>query len=216
MEGNFDPNIKTGFRSAFHSWCHQAVIEGYREMAKDTNAGFSEWEEEDLSARLAKESQDLRWVKQKNIKIIPEYRLYDDKVYSGQKKAKSAGRIDFLFSSWNNDEDHDYFAEAKNLYDTDRRNAGDASKSKRYYINGGIKRFVSSAYPYGFLLGYVLRGEIDEMVSSLNKMIEKIGPSPFTGQIAAKTTLHLHPYCYMSSNTAESGTLELRHIFLKF
>ena len=185
-------------------------------MVKDTTAGFSEWEEEDLSARLAKESQDLKWVKQKSIKIIPEYRLYDDKVYSGQKKAKSAARIDFLFSSWNDNEDHDYFAEAKNLYHTDRRSPGDANRSKNYYIKGGIERFASGVYPHGFLLGYVLRGEIDEVVSNLNQVMEKKGLSPHIGQITAKSTLHSHPYCYTSNNMTESGTLELRHIFLKF
>lgn len=216
MQDNLDQNIETGFLSAFHGWCYQAVIEGYREMARDVAAGFSEWEEEDISARLAKESQDLKWVKKKKIKIIPEVRLYDDDVYTGKKKAKSTRRIDFLFTNWFGEEDYEYYAEAKNLYQADRRRRGDANESKKYYVNGGIERFVSGAYPLGFLLGYVLRGEIDEVIRGINQIIDKKRLLPRIGHITSQSTLHSHPFCYTSTNTTSNGVLDMRHIFLKF
>ena len=197
--------------------CHQAVIEGYRAMLKDANAGFSEWEEENITARLRKEILGLPFVNSKKIDVVREFQLDNDAIISGEKPAKSARRIDFRFhSTWSVKDEYEYFAEAKNLYHTDRRNTGDASKSKNYYIEGGIARFVNGAYPPGFLVGYVLRGEIEEVVNSINQIIERKNFSPRIGQIREKSTLHSHPYCYNSINTTQFGNLELWHIFLKY
>ena len=52
MGDNLDVNIVNGFQLAFHGWCYQAVIEGYREMVKDVVAGFSELDEEDISRSI--------------------------------------------------------------------------------------------------------------------------------------------------------------------
>jgi len=213
---DINQNIRDSFQQSFYGWCHEAVIEGYLKMLMDTAANFSEWEEENLTARLKKEMLDLPLVKRKKIDVIREYQLDDDAIISGEKKAKSAKRIDFRFlSKWASKVDFEYFAEAKNLYQTDRRSTGDASDSRAYYIDGGIARFVNGEYPYGFMLGYVLRGEIDEVVFKINNLISNRN-SPRIGKISEKETLHAHPFCFTSLNIALGNELKLRHIFLKF
>ncbi|MBK8561862.1 MAG: hypothetical protein IPN76_00520 [Saprospiraceae bacterium] len=214
MEDKLNPNIVTDFQSAFHGWCYRAVIEGYREMVKDIAAGFSEWEEESLTARLRNEMLKSPIVKAKKIDIVREFYLDDALILEGKKAAKSARRIDFRFcSKWTFEEEFEYYAEAKNLYQTGKR----ASQSKNYYITDGIERFIGGFYPQGFMLGYVLRGEIEETVIGINHIIiEKKKISPRIGHITSKSNLYAHPYCYSSSNTLVDGILELRHIFLKF
>lgn len=188
-------------------------------MVKDTTAGFSEWDEENLTARLKKEMLASPVVKSKKIDIVRDYYIDDDAILSGTKPAKSARRIDFRFySKWTFENEYEYFAEAKNLYHADRRRRGDANESKNYYISDGIQRYVSGAYPNGFMLGYVLRGEIESIVSDINQIMDKkiMPPSISIGHITSKSTLHSHPFCYTSTNTMSNGVLELRHIFLKF
>ncbi len=215
MEGKLNQAIVDGIRYAFYGWCQQAVIEGYREMLKDSTAQFSEWEEENLSARLIDESAKLKWVKRFQISILPEIRLYDPDILSGTKKARSAKRIDFRFSKWYGEIDSVYYAEAKNLYFT---NIGkrDASLSKRYYVSDGIERFASGSYPAGFMLGYILHGDVEDVVNDLNSVLTKRNINPNIGLIGSKSTLHSHPFCYSSVNQTSNGILELKHIFLKF
>lgn len=191
----------------------------------DAPTDYHSWEEEDITKRLKIVMRKLPIIRTERIWVDREYYLDEDDDFAGTKGAKKADRIDFLFLSWSQQEDVQYFGEAKNLSaktwyknpeaGTNRVNAG--SYYKRY-IETGIQRVVSGKYSHlhAFLIGYIMNGHTPEIVTKLNQMIQAQELSPEIGLIENRKTFCEHPDCYTSNNIPRGIPKRLIHIFLDF
>ena len=221
MDGSINSKIRDNFWLKFTGWCHQAVIEAYRKMIKNS-IDYKQWEEEDISAALYKEMEELLFIKSKQISIVPEFRLYNDKVKTGEKKAKNTDRIDFRFTKWKLKDEKKYFGEAKNLsHKTWSKLAGatvDASYYRGRYIETGIEKIVFGEYSavIGFLIGYVVNGSAKNNVLRLNSLIQTRNLPPKIGLIENKMAICGYSECYISKNLKANFIINLQHIFLEF
>ena len=147
------------------------------------------------------------------IDIIPEYRLYKNDGIA----AKSAARIDFRFSGWSTNQ-WEYFAEAKNLIEIDSFKAGrktkiSANKLHRRYIETGIDNYLSSKYPQnGCLIGYILQGKTENIVSMLNISLCALNRKT---ELLQSKDLEFADFisCYVSSH---EKFLSMKHLMFDF
>ena len=170
-------------------------------------------EEEDISKELLlsinANIKRMEW----QIDIIPEYRLYKNDGIA----AKSAARIDFRFSGWSTNQ-WEYFAEAKNLIEIDSFKAGrktkiSANKLHRRYIETGIDNYLSSKYPQnGCLIGYILQGKTENIVSMLNISLCALNRKT---ELLQSKDLEFADFisCYVSSH---EKFLSMKHLMFDF
>jgi len=222
MNGKTKTKIILKFLEKTRYWCHRAVIEAYQKMM-ESGTDYHEWEEEDISKALYEKMKRLDLVRNKEITIIPEFRLYGAKYSKKKAKAKEADRIDFLFSRWKLNVELEYFGEAKNLSSktwTKSHNEAtvDASYYGGRYIDTGIKHLTSGSYALlnGFLIGYIVNGSAKENLDSLNSLIIKRKLPPKIGLIENPKPICSYPACYTSKNIEKKEEVILQHIFLEF
>lgn len=207
--------------SKFTGYCHQSVIEGYRKMLSEPT-DYKEWEEEDISLKLCEIMEDLPVIKSKKITVVPEFKLYGKNAISDDVKAKNTDRIDFRFSAWKFREQFRYFGEAKNLSLKNWTKQIGTNVSASYYrgryIDTGIEKIISGAYSKidAFLIGYVVNGNAQNNVVSLNKLIKERKLPPRIGLIGKQVPISGYSECYLSQNDKGGEVFELQHIFLEF
>ncbi|MBF0577166.1 hypothetical protein [Dysgonomonas sp. GY617] len=168
MSGNFKSEYINSTLQILERRCLTLLSEGYCVTKSKGNISI-DWEEEDISKELLLSLNTNRKRLEWQIDIIPEYRIYKNNGIA----AKCASRIDFRFSDWTRNQ-WEYFAEAKNLIEVDSFKVGretkvSAIKLHKRYIETGIDNYVSDKYPSnGCLIGYILQGKIDNIISCLN------------------------------------------------
>lgn len=220
--GQLNEKYKKGYWTVFKRQCHELVVRGYFELLK-SELNYREWEEEDISAALYLEMDEIQEGEFQNITIVPEFRIYDDEIRHGLKKAKRADRIDFRFSSWNLKKDLRYFGEAKNLSEktwnkeTNKARV-DASNYRSRYLKTGIERIVSGKYSAlpCFLVGYIVNGSANQNFENLNKHIQKRRVTDDIGLLEVHHPIWNYDYCYISKNLRNKKQINLPHIFLEF
>jgi len=221
MAGKLKPEIQAKFWLKFTNWCHQAVVLGYQQI-KDNGIEYKEWEEEDISAALYTEIEQLPIIKSKQITVIPEFRLYNKDIALGKKSAKKADRIDFRFNKWRGKNDTKYYGEAKNLSSKNWKKVKDtkvdASAYRARYIETGIDRVSFGKYSFlnNFLIGYVVNGTANENIVKLNSLINKRNLPPKIGIIEKDEPICSYSKCYCSTNINNNEKVILQHVLLEF
>lgn len=221
MDGRINPKIQDQLWLKFTAWCHQAVVEGYRNMRRDSR-DFKECEEEDISLALYLEMKKLPLLKAKQIWVVGEFRLYSEDIKTGKLKAKNADRIDFHFMQWKLNEEITYSGEAKNLSHKNwEKLIGtivNASKYRVRYIETGIEKLLFGAYSvgHGFLIGYVVNGCATDNVAGVNMLLKKRQLPPKIGLIEMRKAIAGYDKCYLSINQRDDREVKLQHIFLEF
>ncbi|MCI4444089.1 MAG: hypothetical protein JHC39_11370, partial [Lentimicrobium sp.] len=151
--------------------CITLFIDAYNLSILEGSVSIS-LDENDISAILHnfiyKNPERKKW----QISSQVENHLFDEKMnfYTKGFAAKQS-RIDFKFGVFWSGNEYDYFVEAKNLKSSD-------SHLKRRYIDTGMNNFLSGGKYQncdGFLVGYVLEGNIKDCVDGINKLLEKDG-----------------------------------------
>jgi len=183
---------------------------------------YSEWEEEKINAVLLKKMKTLHLTKLNQITVQREHYLDDEDILKGDKPAKSADRIDFIFSTWFMQDEITYFGEAKNVSCNDWTKKSGAKVNANYYLNRyiatGIQAVADGKYNkiLSFIIGYVVNGTPTDVVDKLNIKLKKDKLSSKYGLIQNQHTIHQHPNCYESQNPSASVNKTIKHIFLKF
>ena len=192
--------------------CLTLLCDGYC-VVKSKGSISIDKEEEDISKELLlsinANIKRMEW----QIDIIPEYRLYKNDGIA----AKSAARIDFRFSGWSTNQ-WEYFAEAKNLIEIDSFKAGrktkiSANQLHRRYIETGIDNYLSSKYPQnGCLIGYILQGKTENIVSMLNICLCALNRKT---ELLQSKDLEFADFisCYVSSH---EKFLSMKHLMFDF
>lgn len=168
-----DGLIVNSFKQEFEWRCLNLLIDAY-EFVKLDNSIDIDCEEEYVSAVLFNYIDNCEQAITWKIDITPEYRLYKDDILRKKRPAKEAPRIDFRLCGWATNFKLIYFVEAKNLVEMDscksnRKSKISAKKLHLRYIKTGIDNYLSGKYPMnGCLIGYILQGRTENIVSMLN------------------------------------------------
>jgi len=174
---SFNTEIIDKVKVGFQKKCICILIDGYKAMLEQNEYSVN-WEEEDITAQLIYFSEKSNFCFKWKINIFPERKLYNKDIIFGNKSAKQARRIDMQMISWKNKEKENYYFEAKNLCEKDwiKNDGSNVSSSQQLnrYINTGIEHSFTNYYPQdGCLCGYIMQGNLGNIISKLNFRLEK-------------------------------------------
>jgi hypothetical protein len=219
MIGSLSSEIISQFQESFEINCLSLFGEAYIHINGTLNISI-DWEEENISANFFDYIDKSERAIGLNINISDEHRLYYQNILSGETTAKSASRIDFrLTTNWTLEKRRcEFFIEAKNLIENDctkkgRKTKINASENHTRYVKTGIDSFISDKYPQnGCLIGYVLQGNPENIVSKINSILDT---SFRNSENLKKQTCHIEnlPFFYISKHAAQK---QLKHYLIKF
>ena len=216
MKGNLNFIYINSTIQVLERRCFVLLSEAYN-VIKYKNLISVDWVEEDISKELINCLQSnknrIAW----KIRVEPEHRLYKEDNLSASKSP----RIDFCFSTWT-DSEWEFFAEAKNLVEsnceTNRigKNGNisiNANSLHNRFIKTGIDNYLSGRYPSnGCLVGYILQGKTDNIISALNSCLYNLNRE--------SERLNQHSFglidfesCYISTHNSPSL---MKHLMFDF
>lgn len=211
-------DIRVRLKNAFINRCLRIIIDGYHSL-REAQEYDLDWEEESLTANLARHMRRSEEVSIGKVDIICEAHLYNENIELGRTNPKRAPRIDIRMSNWTTCNQLLYFIEAKNLCQNDwQKSNGSKVRASHYrtrYVDTGINNFVTERYPEGCLVGYVLEGDAGLIISSINHLLTRHRNRP-SETIGNQETIHHYSHCYTSHHqTASQKDIALKHIFMK-
>lgn len=215
--GVLDASIVNSFKQGFEWKCINLLIDAYTYVNSSNNINI-DCEEEYISAVLFDYIDNCQQAINWKIDITPEYRLYKNDVLKKVKSAKTAPRIDFRLCGWSNNSKLTYFVEAKNLieidsYKSNRKSKIPANKLHIRYIETGIDNYLSGQYPSnGCLVGYILQGKTENIVSMLNTCLCNLSRKPEILQLQSLEQINFKPYYISSHNNVSS----IKHLMFDF
>lgn len=197
--------------------CVEAIQLGYDRMITEKHYQV-DWEEDNLTICLVKTINKTRFLARFHISINYQTPIYNEAMaYEGTNSLR-APKVDFKFSTFSRREEYEYFAEAKNLSESDWQKASgstvDASHYRARYIDTGIENYLSGRYPEGCLVGYIVNGAEANIVAGINRLIDSRKASPRIGLIRKDTSTTMS-ISYTSDNQSINGPLPLRHLILQ-
>jgi len=202
MLGQLNIKYANILRQQFEFRCLNLIIQAYQaaHISKTITPIFDEEDiTEVLNNFLDDNPQRIDW----QITTNTENRLRNDKTKKAKGFSKKAARIDLRFTTITSSMDYRYYMEAKNLKIK-------SSTLKRRYIKTGIDNYISTKYNDGFLVGYILQGDITKNIDGVNKLLVKdtrgaeiisLSPTKISG---FDQYLSTHP------------TIEIKHMFFDF
>lgn len=202
MLGELNIKYANILRQQFEFRCLNLIIEAYKaaQISKTITPVFDEEDiTEVLNTFLDDNPQRIDW----QIATNTENRLRNDKAKKSKGFSKKAARIDLRFTTMTSSLDYRYYMEAKNL-------KINSSALKRRYIKTGIDNYISTKYNDGFLVGYVLQGDVTKNIDGVNKLLIK--DSRGTEIISLRPNKIIGYDQYLSSHP----TIEIKHIFFDF
>lgn len=215
--GELDASIVNSFKQGFEWKCINLLIDAYTYVNSSNNINI-DCEEEYISAVLFDYIDNCQQAINWKIDITPEYRLYKNDVLKKVKSAKTAPRIDFRLCGWSNNSKLTYFVEAKNLieidsYKSNRKSKIPANKLHIRYIETGIDNYLSGQYPSnGCLVGYILQGKTENIVSMLNTCLCNLSRKPEILQLQSLEQINFKSYYISSHNNVSS----IKHLMFDF
>lgn len=198
------------------------TLEAYEEMRRDRVAQRG-WDEETFALQLGENYIHKLGVAYA-INVECESRQYTAQMLAGAVSPKYAPRIDIrLYSEWEREHHKNYFSwECKKVSDkrVDPRHKGLVGE----YIKEGILRFIEEEYSAGLanggMLGIVLAGEIENIVSDINSsMIGRRRERRLSGgdQLYKDAPRSTFNDIYWSQHERNDGSIiKLHHLFLAF
>ncbi len=188
-----------------------------------TNKQYNlDWDEEQFSSHIVSYMNKHILTSTFHLHINIEEKLLDLNILPiGKNNPKYLPRIDISISSWifEDNKKLQYFFEAKNLSENNwKKETGKRVNAKYYldrYISTGIESFRIKKYYNGSIIGYILEGNITNIITKLNK--ELLNNSYTIQDIK---NLNLLPSCdeiyHSKHKTPSTDSIEIKHIFLKF
>lgn len=178
-----------------------------------------DWKEVKLTGHLVEKVKLTGFLRSNQISVNFETPIYDEGILYGEDDPLEAPKVDFKFTRWYGKFELDFYAEAKNLseYDWDKKNGSkvSASKYRARYIDTGIENFLSGRYPEGCLVGYIVQGKQEQVISGINRLIESRKLLPKVGLIQKDSDVPFST-CYCSSHDFEGRQFTISHVFMQF
>lgn len=207
-------NLINSVNLSFEMKCFEVLIKSYHSCL-EIKRYSKDWEEKTFSSHLVSLMKVCKVAIGYNFTITKEEELEDDEIDNGLKSAKKANPIDIRFHNiWNNLR-LDYNVEAKNisasLWKKSIGSKVDASTQQKEYIIEGIDRFLTGHFKNkkGCMLGYLVNGELDDVISKVNAKIRSKKNKTETIILLTQTS----NYSIFESTHSERT---LKHLFFNF
>ena len=189
----------------------ELTVKAYEAMYQ-ARIARSDWEENVFSLCLGEDYlQPLAF--DHAIFVILRPKIHTEQMKQGKQATIEAKEIDLmLFGSWEREYHEKHFVwEAKRV--GDKRVNGKFNNLNSEYVNEAIYRFVRREYADGLrdagVLGYVLAGDIANIVSDINASmgnIRKNPPLPESNRLRPAKPIHNFEHIYQSQHTRTDNT----------
>lgn len=214
---NLKAQVKASIIAGFRHKCVEAIQLGYNRMIAEKFYQV-DWEEDNLTICLVETIKKTSSLAQSHISVNYQTPIYSAAMAYLGASSLQAPRVDFKFSTFSKQEEYEYFAEAKNLSESDWYKASGSKVSASYYraryIDTGIENYLVGRYPDGCLVGYIVNGKESNILAGLNGLISSRCASPRIGLLRKDSTVSF-PICYTSDNQSSTGPITLRHLLLQ-
>jgi len=164
--------------------------------------------------RQVRRGRSIEW------EVCYQYPVPTEAIFEGEQIATSAKKIDIKLANHYEDDIEVYFAwEAKKLLNDPPKK--DLSLSRKY-IDDGIIRFVKEQYSSKVadagMLGYILHGEPEAIVSEINNLIVGEYHWPNSDILHPDKPIGTFDAVYLSNHdrTSVNSPITLHHLFLQF
>lgn len=132
-------------------------------------------DEPSISISLYEALRNLRVLNSIPVTVTLERVEITDDISSGILKPKSSKKYDIYFENWNSKSHVEYGIEAKLLIENNFMNKVAKTLIREYVGDAGMQKFINGLYKKrGCMVGYVIEGEVGNIVIEINKEIEKI------------------------------------------
>lgn len=202
----------------------EITIEAYKVLVS-SGKSTATWEEDHFSINLEKCIRPVAIHKSIPFQVRSQVQVYTPEIEKGSISAKEAVRIDIqLWNPFEENNDRIYFAwEGKLLVDQRKDKKRKHLISK--YITEGLYRFLDEEYSKDVddagMLGYVLVGEPNDVVASLNRsLVHRKRGGKFSRSDYLKPHVPINDfsdvYCSVHDRLASGKKIKIYHLFLKF
>lgn len=188
--------------------CIELIENGYKNYLTDTEKIFSA-DETIITAGIYDhidkiiDEVDLPFI------VVPELHQYTTKIKKGEINPNKAKRFDLHFTHFQFKPRIKFGVEAKLLAEQPTPTKSPNVLINEYVENAGMGKFINKIYENdGFMLGYILNGKTDSIVSKINLKV--------IATYSDKEQLSKHKKHYVSSYSFGNTRKELHHIFLNF
>jgi len=179
---------------------------GYRNYLIDPHKVFSE-DETIITAGLYDHIDRVIGESDLPFFVVPEFHQYTTAIRRGEVNPNKARRFDFHFTHFQHKPRLKFGVEAKLLAEINTATKNATTLIKEYIENAGMGKFINRIYEEdGFMLGYILNGETEKIVTKINLKI--------TGTYSKNEHLTKHKNHYLSTYNLGGKQKELNHIFL--
>lgn len=217
MNGGISQGVRAGFRASFVKNCVEAIRRGHNKVLVDRRYNI-EWDEDNLTLHLVESMKQTGFLRQLRISVNYQTPIVSPEMVYDGANFLAAPRVDFKLSTWINEDEAEFFAEAKNLSQRNwTKSTGKHVRADYYrtrYLETGIENYLSGRYPEGCLVGYVVNGSTPPVVAGLNRLIKTRRLGPRVGCLMPLPP-PAWPAHYHSDNTPDNIQLPLIHLLLQ-
>lgn len=141
---------------------------------------------------------------------VPEF---TNDMRSGKKKTISAKKYDVYFENWNKKERVEFGVEAKLLIENNFKTRVATTVISDYVSDKGMGKYINGIYQKrGFMIGYIVEGDLKNIVTNVNKQVEKDFD---LAQILRLDSSFKHNYIYTSQHKSKLS-YNLYHLLFTF
>ncbi|MCQ2270069.1 MAG: hypothetical protein MJZ52_02420 [Bacteroidales bacterium] len=158
-------SVIDAFKKSFEKRCVSLLVSAYHTSI--TNHEYkADWMENDFTSLLDKHIDKDPNRKKWKINCHIEHHLHTDKTNNRKGYANKESRIDMRLSTFSSTDECLFYVEAKRLKEKDN---GLLSR----YVDTGIDNYLTKKYPYGILVGYLIKGDVDATIGNINTILKK-------------------------------------------
>lgn len=179
-----------------------------------------DWDEDTITNSLITSMRRTGYLRDNGIAVNLQVPIVTADIASGKVPFIAAAKVDFKLSIWppTADDELEYFAEAKNLSESDWTKPSGAQVRASYYldryIKTGIENYLTGRYPEGCLVGYVVNGCVPPVVAGINNLIQSRSLGPRIGQLVPQPSASWSAH-YHSDNLPQAEVFSLIHLLLQ-
>ena len=199
----------------------ELTVTAYQKMYQDSCVIKRSLEENSFTLNLEDYIRPIAFNREQSIFVHSRKKQHTPEMKLGRQPTIAAKEMDlFLHGSWEANYDKIHFVwEAKLV--GDKQNYSTLSSE---YVNEAIYRFINMGYganvPDGGVLGYVLSGNVPDLVMDINQSmgrLRKNNPLPASNHLQIAAPVHQFDAIYRSTHTrTDSSLIQLHHLFLTF
>ena len=204
----FDKSIVQEVYKNVRHYCIELIEIGYNNYLLDAEKSIS-IDETLITAGLYNHISIFLDEKDLPFSIVPEYVQYTNAIKKGKIHPRKAKKFDLFFTHFQSTPRVKFGVEAKLVAEHNTPTRSATTLNTDYVEDAGMGKFINKLYETeGFMLGYIINGNKENIVDVINK---KINNTYSNKEQLIKDNQH-----YISTYFIEADKKELVHIFLDF